>query len=131
MNNDWAKKWIGNLGTGKLLAMYADDVEFEDVVADHKASGKDELIAFFMSQGGPDAGEHTFTFERYSGDASGGAIEWTWHLKHGRDFLGIPAAGKETTVKGVAILTFRDGLITSHRDYWDAVSAVKQLGALE
>jgi steroid delta-isomerase-like uncharacterized protein len=130
MNSSWAKEWINNLGTGKLLAMYADDVKFEDVILAHKASSKTELIALFVSMGGPDAGQNSFSFDSYSGDSNGGAIEWTWNLKHGRDFLGVPAAGKETTVRGVALMTFKDDKIASQRDYWDAASALRQLGIL-
>jgi steroid delta-isomerase-like uncharacterized protein len=131
MNNDWAKEWIANLGTAKLLAMYAEDVKFEDVIFGHKANSKKELIAFFVAMGGPDAGQHSFSFDGYSGNADSGAIEWTWHLKHGRDFLGVPAAGKETTTRGVTLMTFKDDKIASQRDYWDAASALRQLQVLK
>jgi len=131
MNSDWAKEWIGNLGTGKLLAMYDEEVKFEDVILGHSANNKTELIAFFVSMGGPDAGQHSFTFDSYTGDASGGVVEWSWHLIHGRDFLGVPAAGKETTVRGVSIMAFKGDKIALHRDYWDAASALRQLGVLQ
>jgi predicted ester cyclase len=47
--------------------------------------------------------------------------------KHEADFMGFPAAGKQTEVKGVSILTFADGKITSQRDYWDSGTVLAQL----
>jgi len=132
MNTDWAKSWINNIGVGgsALIDMFADNVQFEDVILAHKANGKAELIAFFTSLGGPDAGQHTFSFESYLGNANAGAVEWTWQIDHARDFLGVSAAGQQTRVKGVSTMTFKDGKIASQRDYWDAAGALRQLGAL-
>ena len=129
----WARQWIDSFSTdgfelGALMDMYADDVQFEDVI--FSCDSKAELTKYFAASELPEAGEHTFTFESYVGDASAGVVEWTWHAKHMGEFLGVPAKGKETTVKGVTILTFRGGKIASQHDYWDAVGALKQLGAM-
>ena len=108
MNIEWAKGWIDSIGAGTLLGLYADDVQFEDVILGHKFNGKAELTQFFISLGGPDASKSTFSFDKYSGDAECGAIEWTWECQHGRDFLGVAAAGKQTTVRGVSLMTFHE-----------------------
>ncbi len=133
MNLDWAKQWMGSFsaGVGTVMDMYADDVRFEDVIFAHSCEGKAELTKFFAGLETPEAGENAFSVNDYSGDANGGAVEWTWQAKHAGDFLGVPAKGKETTVKGVSILTFTGGKIASQRDYWDAAGALRQLGAME
>lgn len=43
----------------------------------------------------------------------------------------MQAAGKETIAKGVSVLTFRDGKISSQRDYWDSAAVLRQLGAIK
>jgi steroid delta-isomerase-like uncharacterized protein len=130
MNLAWAKEWMNSFtasGMEKALGMYADDVQFEDVTFTHKANGIAELRKFFAGFNDPKAGENVFTATSYAGNADGGAVEWTWQAKHASDFLGVPAAGKQTTVKGVSVLTFKSGKIASQRDYWDANTVVQQL----
>jgi hypothetical protein len=75
--------------------------------------------------------EQSFVVRGYAGDRTQGAIEWTWHAKHREDFMGHPAKGKETQVNGVSVLRFRDGKIVSQHDYWDAVTPLRQIGAIE
>jgi steroid delta-isomerase-like uncharacterized protein len=131
MNLTWAKEWFNTFssptGTEKLGTYYADDVQFEDVIFAHKCNGLAELRKFFSAFGSPEAGEHAFTVTAYAGGSDGGAVEWTWQAKHGGDFLGVPAKGKQTNVKGVSILTFKNGKIASQHDYWDANAALQQL----
>jgi len=130
MNLTWAKDWMGSFnaaGMEKALSMYTDDVQFEDVTFAHKCNGIAELRKFFGGFTAPGAGEHVFTVTGYAGGSEGGAVEWNWQAKHAGDFLGVPAAGKQTTVKGVSILTFKGGKIASQHDYWDANTALQQL----
>lgn len=130
MNLAWAKEWLGSFtaaGMEKALSMYAEDVQFEDATFAHRCNGITELRKFFGGFTAPGAGEHVFTVTSYAGNESGGAVEWTWRAKHAGDFLGVPATGKETTVKGVSVLTFKNGKIASQHDYWDANSVIQQL----
>ena len=130
MNLAWAKEWMGSFnaaGMEKALGMYADNVQFEDIPFAHKCNGIAELRKFFGGFTAPGAGENVFTATAYAGNADGGAVEWTWQAKHASDFLGVPAAGKETTAKGVSVLTFKNGKIASQHDYWDANSVLQQL----
>jgi steroid delta-isomerase-like uncharacterized protein len=135
MNLEWAKKWMGSYnskGFDYVIEQYAEDVKFEDVTLGDRANGKQELQeafkAFLM---GPEAGQYVFTVTSYTGNSEAGAAEWTWQARHAADFLGTKAAGKETTVRGVSVLTFRSGKISSQRDYWDSAAILRQLGALK
>jgi len=130
MNLAWAKECVSCFnasGMEKLFSMYAEDVQFEDITFAHKCNGLGELKKFFGAMAAPGAGENVFTANAYVGDANGGTIEWTWQAKHAGDFLGIPAKGKETNVRGVSVMTFRNGKIASQHDYWDANTAIQQL----
>ncbi len=134
MNLDWARQWFDafNKGHGieQMLDMYAEEVEFEDIIFGEKFRGKSKLREFFGTLADPAAGKHSFTVESYTGGPEAGAVEWTWHSEHAGPFLGVPAAGKETTTHGVSILTFEGGKIATQHDYWDAAAVLKQLGAL-
>ena len=130
MNLAWAKEWMGSFnaaGLEKALGMYTDDAQFEDVTFAQKTNGKAELRKGFVAFLDPAAGENVFTVTAYSGNPDGGAVEWTWQAKHAGDFLGVPAKGKQTTVKGVSILAFKSGKISSQHDYWDANTVLQQL----
>ncbi len=96
MNLDWAKQWMGSFsaGVGTVMDMYADDVRFEDVIFAHSCEGKAELTKFFAGLETPEAGENAFSVNDYSGDANGGAVEWTWQAKHAGDFLRCSGQGQ-------------------------------------
>ncbi len=132
MNTAWASEWTANFtNPDKLMDMYADDAQFEDVILAHKERGKAAIKKFFIAAGNPAYADHTFTAVGYSGNADGGAVEWTWQAKHaaGR-FLGVPAKGKETNTRGISVVTFQNGKIIAQRDYWDAAAVLRQLGAI-
>jgi steroid delta-isomerase-like uncharacterized protein len=131
MNLTWAKEWFDIFssasGIEKMGNYYTEDVQFEDSTFAHKESGLANLRKFFSAAFSPNAGENSFTVTVYSGGSEGGAVEWTWQAKHASNFMGVPAAGKQTTVKGVSILTLKNGKIASQHDYWDANSVIQQL----
>ena len=134
MNLEWAKQWLPDFmpaGIEKTMrAMYASDVDFEDVVIGHKASTPAGIAAFF-NQFASGKTKHKFVVTNYAGDSSGGAMEWTWTADHEDDFLGISCKGKQTVVRGISYLRLRDGKIVAERDYWDLATVLKQLGALK
>ena len=132
MNVAWAKGWLRSFSgtdTEELLAMYADGARFEDVTLGHTVRGKLKLRPFFAAFVDPSARRNTFTVREYCGSPSAGAVEWKWRAQHVADFMGIPAAGKETTVRGVSVVTFRRGKVVTQHDYWDARGLIHQLTA--
>ncbi|MGE0682016.1 MAG: ester cyclase [Candidatus Binatia bacterium] len=131
MNLAWAKEWFSIFsnaaGIERMGNYYTDDVQFADMTFAHQENGLANLRKFFAGFSSPNAGENVFTVTAYSGGSEGGAVEWTWQAKHASSFLGVPAAGKQTTVKGVSIITLRSGKIASQHDYWDANTVLGQL----
>ena len=133
MNAAWAREWAANFtNVEKLMDMYADDAEFEDVIIAHKERGKAAIMKFFAAAGNPLYAENTFAAVDYSGNGEGGVVEWTWGARHvaGR-ILGVPAKGKETSTRGASVFTFKNGKIATQRDYWDAAAVLRQLGAIK
>jgi ketosteroid isomerase-like protein len=97
MNDAWATDWLGRLSGNEptsLMELYAEDARFEDITLRHAVRGRPalrELFGAFMNR----AHRHnTWTFISYSGNAYGGAIEWTWTARHRAPFLDLPAEGK-------------------------------------
>lgn len=137
MNFAWARMWIKAFAESadKVVDLYADPFLFEDLLLGQQITDKEELRRAFKvfentDPPGP-AGTNVFEVLRYTGDARHGVIEWEWRGRHGGEFLGAPAAGKETYVRGMTFHSYENGKITREATFWDAASALRQLGALK
>jgi steroid delta-isomerase-like uncharacterized protein len=137
MNFAWAHIWIKTFAESadKVVELYADPFLFEDLLLGQQITDKEELCRAFKvfentDPPGP-AGTNVFDILRYTGDAQHGVIEWIWRGRHVSDFLGVPAAGRETVVRGMTFHTYENGKIVREATFWDAVTALQQLGALK
>lgn len=133
MNLDWEQRWLELFDGGleQLMAYYPDNFEYEDTVLGIRIDNdREKLRALFATFDNADehASKHFFNATRYHGDESGGCVEWTWRIDHKTDFLGLPSAGKTTTVTGMTIHKFLDGKIILERSVWDSGSLMRQLG---
>ncbi|MET0985573.1 MAG: ester cyclase [Steroidobacteraceae bacterium] len=133
MNLEWEQHWLQlfNKNLEALMAYYPEDFEYEDLnlgirIENDKAKLRRLFTTFENTD--PNASEHYFNALRYHGDEHGGCVEWSWEIRHKSDFLGLPAAGKTTQVRGMTIHKFRDGKITLERSLWDTASLMRQLG---
>jgi steroid delta-isomerase-like uncharacterized protein len=132
MNDAWATDWLRRFSGSEpdgLMELYAEDARFEDITLSHAVRGRPALREFFGGFMNPARWRNTFTLISYSGDADGGAIEWTWTARHSAPFFNLPAEGKETRIRGVSVVRFKAGKILEQRDYWDARTVMQQLGA--
>jgi steroid delta-isomerase-like uncharacterized protein len=129
----WAKGWLSDFtpaGIQKTIdTMYADKVRFEDVVIGHKASTSKGIGEFFSSFASGKT-KHRFVVTNYAGDERSGAMEWTWYADHVDDIMGVAANGKKTEVRGISYIRLENDRIVEERDYWDAATLMRQLGAL-
>jgi steroid delta-isomerase-like uncharacterized protein len=55
---------------------------------------------------------------------------WTATGTHQGDLPGIPASGKSTTVTGIGIDRFEDGMIVEVWGNWDTLGMLQQIGAV-
>jgi|SRR5690554_234286 steroid delta-isomerase-like uncharacterized protein len=133
MNLEWEQNWL-ELFDGELDVLmdnYPEQFEYEDMnlgvrIVDDKPKLR-QLFRTFENRD-PNASLHYFNATRYHGDERGGALEWTWEIQHRTDFLGLPAAGKVTRVRGITIHAFRDNKIILERSLWDTAGLLQQLG---
>ena len=127
-HDDWLRRFSGS-APDALIELYAEDARFEDITLSQAVRGRPALREFFGDLVKPANRRNAFTLICYSGDADGGAIEWTWTATHSVPFLDLPAKGKETRIRGVSVVRFKAGKILEQRDYWDARTVTQQLDA--
>jgi steroid delta-isomerase-like uncharacterized protein len=59
------------------------------------------------------------------------ALFFTSTGTHRRPFATIPPSGRHMEIRGVFLMTFRDGLIAHEKRYYDATSLLVQLGVIK
>lgn len=109
--------------------LFSDDAIFVDPTGEYR--GRAAIVeyweAFFRAF--PDL-EGQDELEAESGDTA--INEWSASGTHTGPLDGpegtIPATGRSLTVRGADAITVRDGLIESHRVYYDQMSFMVQLG---
>jgi steroid delta-isomerase-like uncharacterized protein len=129
---DFVRAWLDCYTRGDLegaLRCYTDDVVFEDPLFGECTAGRDALRSLFESFF--TSGVTALAFRRWTGSEAGGAVEWEWTARWGagRTFLGFDVSGQTFVTRGTSVLVLRDGLISAQTDYWDARSALRQVGA--
>ncbi|MBI3474687.1 MAG: nuclear transport factor 2 family protein [Acidobacteria bacterium] len=109
----------------KMLAIFTDDVYYEDVAFGEISHGKAELSKFAASEydGVPDL---ELKLVRASIDDGHGTIEWTFT---GTD-KAVYKTGKKFTVRGVSVVDVRGGKISRSLDYYDISTVMRQVGLL-
>jgi steroid delta-isomerase-like uncharacterized protein len=133
MNLEWEQHWLQlfNGHLEELMANYPEDFEYEDlnlgVRIDNDKARLRRLFTTFENND-PEGSLHYFNATRYHGDERGGCLEWTWEIRHKTDFLGLPAKGRTTQVRGMTIHKFREGKIVLERSLWDTAGLMRQLG---
>lgn len=135
LNKIWAQNWIEMFAgrTDELLECYADEFEFEDVNLAVKIRGdKTALRAFFLNFASNDSADsyNRFNVFDYVGDDITGVVHWIWEAGHAGDFLGLPAAGFQTSTRGMTVLEFSEGKIVRECAIWDALPVLRQIGAI-
>jgi len=121
---NWISVWNSH-DPDKLAAAFTADVVYEDVPFGAVNHGSAELRKFAASEfeGSPDL--HV-ELAKSSIQKDHGSIEWTFS---GTD-VGIFKTGKKFNVRGVSIITVKDGKISRNVDYYDVATVMKQLGLL-
>lgn len=133
MNLEWEQNWLQLFDNHleELMANYPEQFEYEDMNFGVRIDNDREALRRWFKtfeNADPEASHHIFTATRYHGDAAGGCLEWTWHIEHRADFLGLPAKGKSTLVRGMTVHKFDQGKITLERSLWDTAALMRQLG---
>jgi steroid delta-isomerase-like uncharacterized protein len=109
----------------KLASFYTSDVTYEDVTFGITAHGSEELKKMVQGfyDGVPDL---KLELVDCKADENGGWVEWTFS---GTD-KGLYKTGKKFSVRGASVFQLRGGKFSTNKDYYDAATIMKQVGAL-
>jgi steroid delta-isomerase-like uncharacterized protein len=120
----WISAWNSH-DPDKLTAVFAADVMYEDVPFGAVNHGSAELRKFAASEfeAVPDL---RVELAKSSIQDGHGSIEWIFS---GTD-AGIFKTGKKFSVRGVSIVSVKNGKISRNVDYYDVATLMKQLGLL-
>lgn len=123
-----AEKWIAAWNShdpDKMLAVFTDDVFYEDVAFGEVSHGHGELRKFAAEEfeGVPDLELKLVRAAIHDGH---GTVEWTFT---GTD-KGVYKTGKKFTVRGVSVIEVRDGKISRSLDFYDTGTIMRQVGVL-
>jgi steroid delta-isomerase-like uncharacterized protein len=143
MNSEWLDRYIdawsehpaagspeGGEALQRLLGFMSEDVHYEDVPSHSVFEGHDGIAAmcagaFQMSSDltfeivNRQTDGRLYAFENVSTGTNTGAVG------------PIPATGRPIALRGIAVGSISpDGLVESHRDYWDMAGLLVQLGVL-
>ena len=123
-----AEKWIAAWNShnpDKMLALFTDDIVYEDVAFGEVSHGSAELRRFAASEfeGVPDLELKLLRADIHGGHCT---IEWTFS---GTD-KGVYKTGKKFSVRGVSVIEMRNGKISRNLDFYDVATIMRQVGQL-
>lgn len=134
MNKDWVQYWIKLFDRKgeELIALYAPEFYFIDINMQIEIENDLEALKEFhgiFDNSNPEEKYDYFDVFDYAGDERRGCFQWTWKAKHVGDFLGLPAAGKETETRGMTLMEWdENGKITREESICDLLRIFRQLG---
>ena len=124
----WIEAWNSH-DIEKIAALLAEDFIHEDVATGFVFRNRDELQAGLspLFAACPDV---NLELNSLFGTSDRLAQEWmmTGTQTGAFDDLGIPATGKNFSIRGVSITEYHEGRITRNSDYWSLASMLQQLG---
>ena len=109
----------------KVASFYTSDVTYEDVpfaVQAHGTADFKKLVQGFYDSV-PDL---KLELVDCKSDEKGGWVEWTFS---GTD-KGLFKTGKKFSVRGASVFQLRGNKVSANKDYYDAATIMKQVGAL-
>jgi steroid delta-isomerase-like uncharacterized protein len=120
----WAAAWNSH-DPEKMLAVFTDDIVYEDVAFGEVSHGQAELRKFAAEEfeGVPDL---QLKVEGVHVAKGHGTIEWSFS---GTD-KGVYKTGKKFTVRGVSVIDVREGKISRCLDFYDTGTIMRQVGVL-
>ncbi|MGZ4664631.1 MAG: ester cyclase [Frankiaceae bacterium] len=123
----WADAWSADVDA--LLALFVDDLVYEDVTLGVVNRSKDELRAFagvFMAAVPDCRVELNAAF----GEGENAAAAWTMSGSQKGDLPETPATGRSFTIRGASLFRLSGDRIKEVHDYWDMATFLPQLGVL-
>jgi steroid delta-isomerase-like uncharacterized protein len=111
----------------KVDAIFTEDAAYEDVASGQVYHGTEEIKQLLRAVyvWAPD---YRVTMKSLIVESNTAATEWLSEGIQTGPIGDLPASGNSFRLRGVSILTFRDGRIASVTDYYDMATFLRQLG---
>src|SRR5215469_5191503 len=124
VGEQWIAAWNSHR-PDQMLALFTDDIVYEDVAFGVVNHGKAEVRKFAAEEfeGVPDL---ELKLLRAYVQGGHGTIEWSFS---GTD-KGLFKTGKKFSVRGVTVMDLHDGKISRNLDFYDAATIMRQVGLL-
>ena len=135
MSHAFAVKWLKAFRESPeaVVALYADDFLFEDPILGQSITSKEELLRVFAPYANKDTengiGINNFRIDEVVGDDKAAIYRWTWFAPTAAAFIGVPTNGKVPGARGITFHIYdTDGRIKREESFWDAATAVRDIG---
>jgi steroid delta-isomerase-like uncharacterized protein len=118
----------------RLQAGLAADARYHELATQRKVEGQEKVVELYKGwkTAFPDAAGNVTSAV---GSGNMAALEVTWTGTHNGPLETadgtIPASGKRQETPAVIVFTFEGGKIKDDRQYFDLMTLLKQIGALE
>lgn len=111
-----------------MLALFTDDLVYEDVAAEHIMRSKRELAEFY-TMGHAAFPDFQLQLTSHVVSGSRAAAEWTMTGTHRGALFGLAATGKRMSMRGVSVFEIQGDQLRRCTDYYNVATMMKQLGA--
>jgi steroid delta-isomerase-like uncharacterized protein len=135
VSHTFAVKWLKAFRESPeaVVALYADDFLFEDPILGQTITSREDLLRVFAPYANADTengiGINNFRIDEVVGDAKAAIYRWTWRAPTATAFIGIPTNGLVPGARGITFHIYdADGKIKREESFWDAATAVAELG---
>jgi steroid delta-isomerase-like uncharacterized protein len=127
-----ARRYNTNHDLTGMTSLYAIDDVYTDPFG--RFEGREAILAY-LEEGDKPFSDHRTETSRIVEEGDTVVVEWTWRATHTGPFTmpdgtEIPATGKTVELPAVSVITVRDGMVASERDYFDGADFMRQLGLM-
>ena len=111
----------------KLDGIFTEDAAYEDVASGEVYHGTEEIKQLLRAAYAW-APDYSVTMKSLIVEGDTAATEWLSEGIQTGPLGDLPASGNSFRLRGVSLLTFRDGKIAGVIDYYDMATFLRQLG---
>jgi steroid delta-isomerase-like uncharacterized protein len=123
---------FGRHDASGFAAYFTDDATYHDLTMDKRWTGPEGLAAFVLESESEFSSDYQFELRNAAETPGGYVLEWTMKGTHDRPSRQppLPATGRAYEILGISVGELAGGKIKSNRDYWNALSFLRQVGII-
>ncbi|MBT2524616.1 ester cyclase [Streptomyces sp. ISL-99] len=133
LNKDLCNRFFDEIAVaGNLDAIdevFAADYRDHDIFKEEESTVGADVIRSDLT-GWRDGFDFRFTIDKQVAEGDEVVTLWTWTGTHKGEFMGVAPTGKKCTMTGTTVFSCHDGKIQEGWWHMDAMSLMRQLGAM-